>query len=147
MFNKILVCLDGSGVAEQVLPYAEEVAKRFGGKLILLQVISMPITISSPEAPGPIVGVFEQINREEAIARDYLEGLAKSLRAKGLDVESATLQGAAGESIVTYAGKNKIELVVLATHGRSGIKRLVFGSVADYLMKRLGLPMLIIKPQ
>ncbi len=147
MFSKILVCLDGSSLAEQVLPYATEVAGRFGSKIILLQVITMPTIISGPEEPGPIVGLLEQVKQEQAVARAYLEKIAKPLQEKGLEVECVTLQGVPGESIVAYAEKNGVDLVTIATHGRSGLKRLVFGSVAEYLMKHFGLPILIVRPK
>ena len=69
------------------------------------------------------------------------------MKDKGLDAEYETMQGNPGETIVTYADENDIGLIALCTHGRSGLGRLVFGSVADHILKRAGLPILIIRPQ
>jgi nucleotide-binding universal stress UspA family protein len=83
----------------------------------------------------------------ETAARDYLDGLAPPLRERGLKVQCVTMIGHPAESIVHYAEENRFNLVALATHGRSGLKRLVFGSVADYVIRKSGLPILLIKPK
>jgi len=77
----------------------------------------------------------------------YLEGVARSLREKGLEVQLATMRGTPSEAIVRYAQGNGIDLIAMATHRRSGIGRLVFGSVADFVLRELGIPMLVVKPQ
>ena len=77
----------------------------------------------------------------------YLDGLALPLREKGLKVQCATMIGHPAESIVSHAEENGFDLVALATHGRSGLRRLVFGSVADYVIRKAGLPILLIKPK
>ena len=148
MFQKILVCLDGSKLAEQILPYAAEEAARFGSSLVLFQVVSLA---SIPTPTGiesvPVAVPNGQLADAEAAARDYLNGLAGPLRDKGLKVQCATMVGHPAESIVSYAEENKFDLVAIATHGRSGLKRLVFGSVADYVIRKSGLPILLIKPK
>ena len=88
-----------------------------------------------------------QLAEAEAAARDYLDGLALPLRGKGLKVQCVTMIGLPAESIVSYAEENRFDLVALATHGRSGLRRLVFGSVADYVVRKSGLPILLIKPK
>jgi nucleotide-binding universal stress UspA family protein len=148
MFNKILVCLDGSPLAEQILPYATAQAECCGGKLVLFQVISTPGAIYAPGIEAvPIAVPLDQVPREEAAAKEYLEGLAEPLRQKGIDAECLTLIGSSGESIVRHAEENDFNLVALATHGRSGLGRLVFGSVADYVIRHSGRPILLIKPK
>lgn len=158
MFQRILVCLDGSKLAEQILPYAAEEALHFDSKLILLQVVTLPGTIVTPAVPGvPGVPVpvpvsakakAEAMQKEEATARAYLESAVKLLQAKGLNAEWVTQQGPpVGEAIVNYAKQNKIDLIAMATHGRSGLGRAVLGSIADYVMRESGLPILIIRPK
>ena len=147
MFKNILVCLDGSSIAEQILPYATEEALRFNSKVILLQIIAIPATVAGPAEPGLMAGLLEQAKREETQARTYLERIAAPLRQKGLEVQTVTLQGPPGETIVDFARKNNVGLITMATHGRSGLKRLVFGSVADHLLRSSGLPMLVIRPK
>ena len=148
MFSKILVCLDGSALAEQIVPYAASQAERFSAKMVLLQVIGAPGAIYAPGIEAvPIAVPLDQIPQEETAARRYLEDLAKPLRLKGIEVECITLTGSPGESIVRYAEDKDFELVALATHGRSGLRRIVFGSVADHVIRNSGRPILLIKPK
>jgi len=150
MFKKILVSLDGSKLAEQILPYAETQAQQFGSTVVLLQVITVSSAAIAGVGPVPSSGeiIAEQFNIAEQEAETYLKSIAKSLEAKGIKVEAVTLQGAQlGEGIVDYANKNGIDLIAIATHGRSGLGRAVFGSVADYVLRHSGIPILVIKPK
>lgn len=152
MFERILVCLDGSELAEQILPYATEEALRFRSEVTLLHVVPEPaiVTPGVPGIPGIPVetpGLMEQMAKEHNQAIAYLERLANQLRKKGLAAESVILQGAAGDAIVNHANDSGIGLIALATHGRSGLGRAVFGSVADYVLRNSGLPILVIRPR
>ena len=152
MFKKILVCLDGSSLAEQIVPYAEAQARHFRSKITLFQVITVPSSlygVSVAGVPAQTGEILEEVIKEEySKAKAYLERLAQPLRDKGLDVECVALQGSPiGETIVSYAEKEKVELIALATHGHSGLGRIVFGSVADFVLKKSGLPILVIKPK
>jgi nucleotide-binding universal stress UspA family protein len=151
MFEKILVCLDGSELAEQILPYATEEAIHCGSRLVLLRVItgssSMPMAAAGVPA-YTTEAVTQQMESEEQETKAYLERLAQPLQQKGLRVECVTLHGLQiGEAIVSYADKNDIGLIAIATHGRSGLGRLVFGSVADFVLRESGLPILLVKPK
>jgi nucleotide-binding universal stress UspA family protein len=152
MFERILVCLDGSKLAEQIMPYAAEEAIRFQGKLVLLQVVQEPVAFSPGipgDAPVPVQtdimveGTKEALNR----ARDYLEKLAAPLRKRGIQVKTVAIPGTASEAILDYANTNSINLITIATHGRGGLRRVVFGSVADHVLRESGLPVLVIRPQ
>ena len=148
MFQKILVCLDGSKLAEQILPYAAEQAARFGSSLVLFQVVSLASVPAPTGIESVPVAVPDNLLAEaEAAAKEYLEGVAGPLREQGLKVQCVTVIGHPAESIVSYAEENKFELVAIATHGRSGLKRLVFGSVADSVIRKSGRPILLIKPK
>jgi len=152
MFEKILVCLDGSELAEQILPYAVEEALHFQSKLVLFQVVPEPVAFS-PGIPGaasiPIRTdtMLEEAKKALNEARAYLEDIATPLRKKDIQVEAVSILGGAGEAILSYAEGNNINLITIATHGRSGLRRGVFGSVADYVLRESGLPMLVIRPQ
>ena len=89
---------------------------------------------------------LDQVPEEEAAAKDYLERLAKPLRENGIEVDCLALPGSPGESIVKHAEDGDFDLVALATHGRSGFGRIVFGSVADHVVRNSGRPILLIKP-
>ena len=152
MFEKILVCLDGSTLAEQIMPYATEQATRFQSRLVLLQVVPEPVAYSPSipgEAPVPIQTDIMVAGAKEALntAKKYLEKLARSLRRKGMQVKTVAIPGRAGQAILDYANTNSMNLIAIATHGRGGLRRAVFGSVADYVLRESGLPVLVIKPQ
>ena len=147
MFGKILVCLDGSKLAEQIMPYAVEQAARFNSALYLIQVVSLAGITTPTGIESVSVAVPDTMLKDaEFDARDYLEGLVPPLRQRGLQVHCVTMVGQPAESIVSYADENRFELIALATHGRSGLRRVVFGSVADYVIRKSGLPILLIKP-
>jgi len=151
MFEKILVCLDGSELAEQILPYANEQAKRLGSTLVLLHVVPEPTTVglNLPGEPGLEIktgGLIRHYEDHTQEADKYLNSLADKLKGQGLKVEYAIMTGRAGEVIVDYAMKNDIGLVAIATHGRGGLGRAFFGSVADYVLRNSSLPVLLIRP-
>jgi nucleotide-binding universal stress UspA family protein len=152
MFKRILVCLDGSGLAEQILPYAAEEALHFEGHLVLLEVVQEPIAFAPAipgEAPLPIETSLTIEETKEALnrAKNYLEKLAAPLRKKGIEVKTVAIPGRADEAILDYAGTNHINLIAIATHGRGGLRRAVFGSVADRVLRESGLPVLVVRPQ
>lgn len=147
MFKKILVCLNGSDLAEQILHYATEIALRFKSKLVLLEVTIPPSLVVDATTGYYHATPVQKIQRSENVARAYLEPQAKMLQQKGLDVEYAVLQGDPGDTIVRYAEENEIDLICLGTHGRSGLGRVVFGSVADTVLRKSGLPILVRKPR
>ena len=149
IFRKILVCLDGSEVGEKVLPYAAQTAEQLGSKVVLLRVVYLSAARYGQAAIGGPEGRVhqQQAAAQENEAKAYLERVAGPLRAKGLDVEAVTLRGTPSETIVRYADGNGVDLVAMATHRRTGLGRLVFGSVADFVLRELGVPVLVIKPE
>jgi nucleotide-binding universal stress UspA family protein len=152
VFKKILVCLDGSELAEKVLPYAIEEAERFDSDLVLFRAISEPylIGLALPGMPGVPINAARTENQElleEKAAREYLKSIAEKLEVeKKLRVAYDTVIGTAGPAIVEYCQKQEIELIAIATHGRSGPGRVIIGSVADYVIRHTGLPILLIRP-
>jgi nucleotide-binding universal stress UspA family protein len=149
MFEKILVCLDGSKLAEQILPYVEAQAVQFASTVTLIQIISISkaTLLGSGVTPAPTDIITEQLQIDEKQAREYLQKIARQLEMKGIKTETATPQGInAGEDIIDYAKSNGISLIAIATHGRSGFGRAVFGSIADYILRNTSLPLLVIKP-
>ncbi|MFC1998268.1 universal stress protein [Chloroflexota bacterium] len=147
MFEKILVCLDGSELAEQILPYVTEQAKKFKSKVILLQAIAKPSSVIS--GTGPVTGpaLQDQIKAEDDKATKYLLRIASTLQSEEINVEYTTVKGTPGHAIVEYARENEANLIAISTHGHSGIKRAILGSIADYVIRESHLPMLVIKPQ
>jgi len=151
MFEKMLVCLDGSKLAEQILPYAIEQAKRFDSSMVLLQAYMVPSTELAAATPSGSVVTPQLLQQEDQRLKNeaavYLEEVAEQLREEGLDIACVVLNGVAGDVIVSYAQNEPVDLIALATHGHSGLGRIVFGSVADHVLRESGLPILLIKPQ
>ncbi|MDY7079589.1 MAG: universal stress protein [Chloroflexota bacterium] len=152
LFNTILACLDGSSLAEQILPYVTEMALLSNSKVVLLEVVSLSSDVT-PTVPGvdpitlPSMSGLDQLQEEEKEAKDYLEGIAQPLQRRGVKVEGVVRQGMPGDVIVAYAEEIKADIIAIATHGRSGLGRLFFGSVAEHVLKESGLPILMIKPR
>ena len=147
MFERILVCLDGSKLAEQILPYAKEEALHFNSHLTLLEVVTVATMVAgAPSQTGD--WIKETSHRDVEAAKAYFERVAKPLRMQGINVECTVVQGSpTGNAIINYAQNNEIDLICIATHAHSGLGRVVFGSVADRVLRESGLPILVIKPQ
>jgi nucleotide-binding universal stress UspA family protein len=143
--RRILVPLDGSAVAEQILPSVVSVARAMRGELILFQV---PIAHVSGWMTGewylPIQGVLETA---EADAEAYLSTTAGRLEGQGVEVTTATEIGSVASCIVEYAAVNHIDLIAMCTHGRTGLARWALGSVADRVLRAGGKPILLVRAQ
>jgi nucleotide-binding universal stress UspA family protein len=152
MFKKILVCLDGSDLAEQIMPYVKEQAKSFKSSVVLLHVTPEPVIVTpgvpgEPGYPLQTKSMIKEMQQEMTHSKEYLDRLAAGFNKSGIRAKCVILEGPAGESIVNYAKVNRINLIAIATHGRSGIGRMIVGSVADFVLRESGLPILIIRPQ
>ncbi len=149
MFEKIVVPLDGSQLAEQVLPYAREQALHFNSRLVLLRVVKVATDMVNVQKPDEVIDTVPRTPIEEKDALAYLDVMASPLRQDGVDVECATRRESVdvGKDIVNYAQENNMDLIMMATHGHGGLSRMLFGSVAEAIMTHSHLPMLVIRPQ
>ncbi len=139
MINKILVPLDGSELAERALPYAREVARRSNAEILLLTSI-LPVGIWDATASA--------INweREEQLAQKYLDDHSRRLQGDGLRARVKRLHGDPAAAVLHTAGQEGIDLIAMSSHGRSGITRWLFGSVADRIIQSSSVPLLVIRP-
>ena len=141
--RRILVPLDGSKVAEQVLPAVTPIARALRCEMTLFQV---PIIYASGSLIGdwymPWQGSFETADQD---SRDYLERLASDLREQGIEASAATWVGGVAESIIDYAEINDVDLIAMCTHGRTGIARWTLGSVADRVLRAGDKPLLLVR--
>jgi nucleotide-binding universal stress UspA family protein len=145
MFSNILVPLDRSIFAEHALPHAVAMAKRSGGTLHLVLVHTTVRPDAVPMAPVVLDRSFDEMLLSEE--RDYLESVARRLGAEhGVSVATAQLEGNISREISRYVRRNDIEIVTLSTHGRGGFHRAWLGSVADRLLRRLRVPVLLVRP-
>lgn len=140
--DSIIVPLDGSSLAESVLPYAEFLAKQMSLEILLVRVLNF----GSMYAPGfyPYFGANELEAEIEAEAMDYLGTVSEGLKAKGLKVGSRLLKGHPAIAILDLARKTPRDIIVITSHGRSGIRRWAIGSVADTLIRASGDPVIVI---
>jgi nucleotide-binding universal stress UspA family protein len=151
----LLVPLSGSDVSAIVIPHAIALAKQKGASMdvVLMQVVEPPITPSyySPELTGMPLNwgqfVEQEIARSKKATQEYLTDVEKQFREVGINVSSLVLTGKPAEEIVAYAGKNPFTVVIMATHGRTGLSRLVYGSVAQSVLYGITNPMVLIGPQ
>lgn len=138
MYERILVPLDGSEVAEVALPCAEQLAGRLGSEVIL-----MSVARSDEEQDRYVFQSYLQKAVEatkQGAARHLEKGAGEAVK-----VEPMILAGDAAEAIVDYADKSDIGLIVMATHGRSGIRRWALGSVADKVLRATKRPVVLIR--
>jgi len=149
----ILVPLDGSELAELVLPHVEALARQRGPELVdvvLLKVCEYPV-IPLDYAEGVPVGWEKQMEHEMArcreVAQDYLAAVERRLREVGVTVRSEVLEGRPAEEVVDYASQHPFNLIAMVTHGRSGISRWAYGSVTEKLVAAVTSPLLLIRPK
>lgn len=137
MYKKILVPLDGSELAEEVLLHVREMAKILGSELVLVRVaLAYPLPGIDPiEAEVKVV--------EEVTA--YLEEVEKRLRHEGLHVSTAVRYGRAAEEILEHARDHRVDLIAMSTHGRSGLGRLLMGSVAETVLRHASVPVFLVR--
>ncbi|MCD6351920.1 MAG: universal stress protein [Armatimonadetes bacterium] len=129
MYKRVLVPLDGSELAERALKHAVDLAAAFGATLELVRVV--------PVAPLEVArgGAMTDLEAEVAEAREYLEGLRQRLADSGLQVLSTVRQGDVAEELIQHAQTSQCDLIVMSTHGRSGLARWVYGSIADRVLR------------
>lgn len=145
MYNKILIPLDGSKRAERILPHVEKLAYEFNAELIFLQVVDPnKALIVVDDAAYYSFEEFEQITEE---AKTYLGGLQSETRAKGIRAKAKVLNGPVVQTILNHAKAEEVDLIALASHGRTGLARVFYGSVAAGLLNRGDHPLFIIRAQ
>ncbi|MEN8615359.1 universal stress protein [Dehalogenimonas sp. THU2] len=141
MYKKILVPLDGSELSETILPQAVSVAKPSKAEIVLLRVHEPLEPAVRETLGGDLAEKLDTVNREEM--ENYLAKIARDLDGQGLKVSVVTVFGRPADTIIEYTGANAIDLIAMATHGRSGITKWAFGSVADKVLRLSPVPVLV----
>jgi nucleotide-binding universal stress UspA family protein len=148
-FKKILVPLDGSSFSEASIPHVEQLTKGISGEVILLRVSEPPVL---PADRSPAIKpsweeyrdiLMVEIQRE---ALEYLQKVKTELEKSGAKVTAQAIMGKATESISQVAQKENVDLIAMTTHGRTGISRWVYGSVATRIVEESLQPILLIRP-
>jgi nucleotide-binding universal stress UspA family protein len=140
VFKKILIPLDGSKIAEAVIPFAREIAARSGAEILFVTAVQQ-------------VGVWDAalslqvMKRDSEIAADYLATVEKAESGEGRKVATQVLDGDAAEAVLAAADNAGADLIAISTHGRSGISRWLFGSVATRILEHASVPLLVLRPK
>ena len=148
MFKKIMVPLDGSELAECVIPYIEGFIGQGEVEAIVFVRVVRPV-ISPASFNDSITYIPEDWNKLESekkfSAEKYLKKVVSRLRHNGVKFQTEVLVGRIGDSLIDYIKANDFDLIVIATHGRSGLSRWVRGSVADKILSASNVPVLMVR--
>lgn len=145
MYQRILVPLDGSQRAEAILPHVQTLAEQFDATMIFVRVVDVePIVVPPPGVPVSTVPPKVDVNAFVDEAAAYLESVARPFREAGLKTEVRTPQGGVPDEILKAAAEDDADMIAIASHGRSALAQVFFGSVALALLQRATLPVLMI---
>jgi nucleotide-binding universal stress UspA family protein len=145
MYTRIIVPLDGSNLAESALTEAEKLAKMSGGELLLLRVVDY----SARDRFGDFGLLYEYeamakaLEEERQLAQAYLDDVAVRLSAEGYTVATKLVDGIAAKAIVGVSQPG--DVIVMATHGRTGVRRWFIGSIAEEVLRHSSVPVLLVR--
>ncbi len=145
MYKEILVPLDGSELAEQALPHATEIGKAFHSRVTLIRIIEPIAIFPEPGVVGPVISIGMDIEQDMKDTEDYLKQISNRLIFEGVDARTVIREGDAAAQICQYAQESNTNLVVMTTHGRSGLQRLFYGSVAESVLHSAKMPILLVR--
>ncbi len=150
MYKTILVPLDGSELAEAILPHVVELATMAGSTVIFLQVLELPHLVALPKAEGydalPQMTPAE-VSQHVAEVRHYLDNQVEEMAAKGIDARALIEYGPVVVTILRAARQEDARLIAMASHGRGGPADVYYGSVAAGVLQRIDRPLLIVRAQ
>ncbi len=153
MYNKVLVPLDGSKLAESALPHVIKLAKNgCVGEVVLFHAVDRELPLACPETLD--VEYRECLDLPSLFAwqsekfKKYFKDVQRQLAEEGLKVETVIIKGdKPHQSIIDYAQLNDVDLIIIATHGYTGMKKMLLGSVALSLLHESHVPVLLIRPE
>lgn len=144
MYHRILVPLDGSKRAEAILRHVEELAQRADAKVSFLRVVE-PESITPPSPENHVAMNVLSLEERTQEAKKYLACLKGEFREKGIQVQTYVAQGSVVGTILNIAAREDADLIAMASHGRSGLARVFYGSVAAGVLHRIDRPLLLIR--
>jgi nucleotide-binding universal stress UspA family protein len=144
MYEKILVPLDGSALAERAIRHAREIARGPRSEILLLQAVNLPMPVV-PEAV--LVNDGKWLDEAKKEAAWYLEWIAAPLREAGMRVRTLLDERAPADAILHVAAREEVDLIVMSTHGRGGFSRLLMGSVAESVFRATSRTVMLVKPE
>lgn len=142
LFKKILVATDGSENAKRAASYGVNIAKATGAEVHALYIISTQHAVTTRTVMGWSEAFEEYLANKGGVAIADVEKLGKEA---GVKVEPVFLKGIPADKILNYAEENNIDLIVMGTHGLTGIKRFLIGSVAESVVRHSKAPVMVIR--
>ena len=143
MYNAILVPLDGSNRAEAILSHVEDLAQRYGATVIFVEVVE-PVPYSVGLDQDYLV-LREEFERRVQRAESYLAALQSEFRKKGIEARTCVTSGPVVDAIIKTAEREGADLIAMASHGRTGLSQVFYGSVAAGVLHRIDRPLLLIR--
>jgi len=144
MYKKILVPLDGSGRAEKILPHVENLAEVNGSEVVFLRVVQ-PIIISDGYKGILVDESRGESRRKVDNALEYLSGIEDKFNKIGITTDKISMIGSIVTTIIEVSKNESIDLIAMASHGRSGLSRVFYGSVAAGVLNAIDRPLLLIR--
>jgi nucleotide-binding universal stress UspA family protein len=150
MYSKIMVPLDGSQLAECTLPHVEAIASGCGTAKVVFVRVEDPIRLPASVPARGEFGFTEkdrqrmEEHRKQA-AHEYLKKIVDDLNIAGTNFSYDVIEGKVADSLTDYAVSNNIDLIVMASHGRSGVSRWVLGSIAERMVRHSCVPVLMVR--
>lgn len=146
MYQHIMVPLDGSELAECVLPHVEALAIGCNVSRVTVVRVVTPLHLYGGAESGLAPEERQRVEADSmSVARAYLDRMVKRMADMGISAQSEVLFGNIIDSLVDYASKDGVDLIIIATHGRSGVSRWVWGSVADRTLRAASVPVLMVR--
>jgi MFS family permease len=139
--RRILVPLDGSKISEGVLAHAQALARADGSEIVLLQVVNSAGEIFNDPAIAD-----SELSEVEAAEKTYLDGVVARLRSEGMNVTLELREGPIADSILEAARDLKVNMIAMSTHGRTGLRKMLMGSVTEGIVKSSPVPVLVVRP-
>lgn len=144
MYKNILVPLDGSTRAEAILPHVEGLAACTGAALILLHVVDPPLALISPYDAMPSLNM-DNLQEQKKQAEDYIDAMQRKLQGKGILTRCIVEYGTTVAAIIEVATRENVDLIAMASHGRTGLARVFYGSVAAGILHQIDRPLLLVR--
>ncbi len=146
MYKTILVPLDGSKRAEAILPHVEQLVRRYEAQVVFIRVIE-PVTAVLGLEGTPYMLYQQEFEQRIEQAESYLKALQGEFREKGIEARMHVVHGPVVEAIIDTAQRENADLIAIASHGRSGLSQVFYGSVAAGVLHRADRPLLLIRSQ
>ena len=149
MIKKILVPLDGSKLAECVLPIVEELAAKLSAEAVFISItnrIQGYWPMEDASQPDEVRMVPQGTCTMEEQAAQYLDKTVKGLEGKGFKITKEVICGKPAQEIVFYANDNHCDLIIISSHGRSGLTKFTHGNVTGKILKLASVPVMVVRP-